>query len=106
DDAGFLGSRNAPSSAVPIILSGPRRLNEKSPLRSALVGRRALNSSARRIYFHSIPPKKKNLFLMIGPPVFHPKLLYRKTGFGRLRELLVKRLASRASLRRYSHALP
>src|SRR5688572_611459 len=68
------GLRNAPSSSVPTRPSGPRNLNEKSPFRSAPVGIvRSGEVWKRRMYFHSMPPKKKNLSLMIGPPKLKPK---------------------------------
>src|SRR5215471_885443 len=75
-EAGLAGFLSAPSSAVPIMLSGPRSRNEKFPLRSALVGIvRRSEDDVRRMSFHSRPPKKKNLSLMIGPPKLPPKLL-------------------------------
>src|SRR5262245_8861183 len=74
--SGLDGSRSTPSSAVPTMPSGPRKRNEKSPLRSARVGiERPVEAVKRRIFFHSMPPKKKNLSLMIGPPKLQPKLL-------------------------------
>src|SRR5262245_48343767 len=83
------GLRKTPSSAVPTLPSGPRNLNEKSPLRSARVGIvRSGEVAKRRMYFHSIPPKKKNLSLIIGPPKLKPKLLYRNPGRSTLRRLL------------------
>src|SRR2546426_12333172 len=70
--AGFLST---PSSAVPIIPSGPRNRNEKPPLRSALVGIvRSPVAEVRRMIFPSSPPKMKNLSLMIGPPRLPPQL--------------------------------
>src|SRR5262245_17125729 len=75
-DAALAGLRSAPSSSVPIMPSGPRSRREKSPLRSARVGSvRSDELVKRRIYFHSMPAKKKNLSLMIGPPKLRPKLL-------------------------------
>src|SRR6267378_1974707 len=74
--AAFAGFLSAPSSAVPMIPSGPRKRNEKFPPRSALVGMvRSPVAEVRRISFHSSPPKIKNLSLMIGPPRLPPKLL-------------------------------
>src|SRR4030095_16840219 len=64
---GLAGLRSTPSSSVPTRLSGPRNRWEKSPLRSARVGiERPVEAVNRRIFFHSWPPKKKNLSLMIG----------------------------------------
>src|SRR5262245_23699655 len=106
---GFNGSRSTPSSAVPTTPSGPRNLNEKSPLRSARVGIvRKVEPVKRRMYFHSIPAKKKNLSRMIGPPRLQPKLLYRNAGRSTsgLRVLLKKLLASSLSFRMYSNRLP
>src|SRR5262245_35898434 len=66
----------------------------KSPRRSARVGIvRNADAVNRRMYFHSIPPKKKNLSLMIGPPRLQPKLLYRRLGRSTFRALLKKLLA-------------
>src|SRR5262245_12288567 len=71
--AALAGLRSAPSSAVPTIPSGPRRRKEKSPFLSAIVGiERPVDAVKRRIDFHSMPPKKKNLSLMIGPPKLQP----------------------------------
>src|SRR5262245_48686484 len=75
-EAAFAGFRNAPSSAVPTIPSGPRNRTEKSPLRSALDGiERSGEAEVRRMIFHSKPPKKKNLSFLIGPPKLPPKSL-------------------------------
>src|SRR5262245_7238217 len=101
------GSRRTPSSAVPTILSGPASRNEKSPFRSARVG--MLRDAApvkRRMYLNSLPPKKKSLSLMIGPPREKPKSLKRSVGFATPLALFMKELASSLSLRRYSKALP
>src|SRR6266542_2459454 len=68
--AAQLGSLSPPSSAVPTVPSGPRRRMEKSPFNSASVGAvRRCAFERRRIYFHSCPPKKNNLSLIIGPPM-------------------------------------
>src|SRR5262245_65905283 len=55
----------------------------KSPPRSARVGR-VCNAVAVnwRMYFHSTPPKKKNLSLMIGPPKLKTILLKCSGGGG------------------------
>src|SRR5262244_1839887 len=75
-EAALAGFLNTPSSSVPIIPSGPRSRNEKFPLRSVLAGIvRRSEAEVRRMIFHSRPPKKKNLSLIIGPPKLPPKLL-------------------------------
>src|SRR2546425_11920957 len=74
-EAALAGLRSAPSSAVPTIPSGPRSRNEKSPLRSAGVGRVRVAPAVRRVSFPSKPPKKKNLSFFIGPPKITPKTL-------------------------------
>src|SRR5829696_6004707 len=67
--AALLGSRSTPSSAVPTTPSGPRRRSEKSPPSSASVGTvLGAGLASRLIFFHSCPPKKKNLSFLIGPP--------------------------------------
>src|SRR5262245_29980328 len=60
----------------------------------------------RRMYLNSLPPKKKSLSLIIGPPREKPKSLKRSVGFATPVALLMKELASSLSLRRYSKALP
>src|SRR5207245_3009242 len=60
----LVGSFKNPSSAVPTIPSAPLRRKEKSPFNSAVVGSVwGLAAPDRWIFFHSIPPKKKNLSL-------------------------------------------
>src|SRR5262249_34097932 len=105
--AGCLGSRRTPSSAVPTIPSGPASRNEKSPFRSARVGMlRDEEALKRRMYLNSLPPKKKSLSLIIGPPRAKPKSLKRSVGFATPLALLMKVLASSLSLRKNSNALP
>src|ERR1044072_7337270 len=68
--AALFGSRNTPSSAVPTEPSGPRRRNEKLPSNSGRDGTvRRCAAERRRMYFHSWPPKKNSLSLIIGPPI-------------------------------------
>ena len=75
------GSINRPSSAVPGLPSAPASLSEKSPSNSALEGIVLFVGAENCLMsFHSMPPKKKNLSLIIGPPKLKPKLLYRNVG--------------------------
>src|SRR5215471_1845947 len=79
----------------------------KSPFRSACVGMvRDTEELRRRMYLNSVPPKKKSLSLMIGPPSAKPKSLKRSVGFATPLTLLMNELASSLSLRKYSKALP
>ena len=75
----------------------------KSPALSARVGSvRRVASESWRMYFHSWPPKKKNLSFLIGPLKFQPKLLKRRRALTGAK----KRRASSLSLRKNSKALP
>src|SRR5262245_37236478 len=73
----------------------------KSPFRSACVGIvRDTEELRRRMYLNSVPPKKKSLSLMIGPPIAKPKSLKRSVGFATPLALLMNELASSLSLRK------
>src|SRR5262249_23775701 len=75
-EAGLARVLSGPASAGAIISCGPGHPNRKIPLRSGPVGIAGRSEAeVRRMSFHSRPPKKKNLSLIIGPPRLPPKLL-------------------------------
>ena len=79
-----------PGNGCPV--SGSRigvLISLKSPARILVVGSvRSVGVVKRSICFHSTPPKKNSLSLMIGPPSAPPKSLYLRSGLGTLRALL------------------
>ena len=77
-----VGSRSTPSSAVPTMLSAPRRRTEKSPASSARVGIVCRDGLVKRLMTrYCWPPKKNSLLRRIGPPNAPSKFLNSRAGF-------------------------